>query len=143
MGSADFATERRDALDSICISCYVRVMAEVIATDEFLDWYESLSIKDIEAVLYSVELLAVQGTRLGFPHSSALQGTKYPFRELRVQSHGRPLRVIYAFDVVRDAVLIIGGDKTGDKRFYERLVPRAEKIWEQYVREMTEKGTKR
>jgi hypothetical protein len=45
------------------------------------------------------------------------------------------IRIIYSFDRDRDAVLIIGGDKTGDDRFYERIIPRAEAIWEQYLRE--------
>jgi len=40
-------------------------------------------------------------------------------RELRVQCGGRPLRVFYAFDPTRSAILIIGGDKTGDNRFYD------------------------
>jgi hypothetical protein len=44
-------------------------------------------------------------------------------RELRVQSSGKPLRVFYAFDPRRMAILLIGGDKTSDKRFYERMVP--------------------
>jgi hypothetical protein len=45
-------------------------------------------------------------------------------RELRVQSGGRSLRVFYAFDPRRSAILLIGGDKTGDDRFYERTVVR-------------------
>ena len=40
-------------------------------------------------------------------------------RELRVQSGGRPIRVFYAFDPRRMAILLIGGDKTGDDRFYD------------------------
>jgi hypothetical protein len=40
-------------------------------------------------------------------------------RELRVQSGGRSLRVFYAFDPTRSAILIIGGDKTRDNRFYD------------------------
>jgi hypothetical protein len=32
-------------------------------------------------------------------------------------------------------VLLIGGDKKGDDRFYERMIPVAERIWEQYLRE--------
>jgi hypothetical protein len=58
-------------------------------------------------------------------------------RELRIQSLGRPLRVIYAFDPLRQAVLILGGDKTGDDRFYERMIPRSEKIWERYLQELS------
>jgi hypothetical protein len=44
--------------------------------------------------------------------------------------------VLYAFDPVRRAVLLIGGDKTGDNRFYERLVPIAERIFAQYLKEI-------
>ena len=44
-------------------------------------------------------------------------------RELRIQSEGRPLRVFYAFDPRRSAILLIGGDKTGDDRSYERMIP--------------------
>ncbi|HVV16913.1 MAG TPA: hypothetical protein VHH90_06890 [Polyangia bacterium] len=39
------------------------------------------------------------------------------------------------FDFERAAVLLIGGDKTGDERFYDRMIPIAERIWEQYKRE--------
>jgi hypothetical protein len=49
-------------------------------------------------------------------------------RELRVQSGGRPLRVFYAFDPRRSAILLIGGDKTGDGRFYERMIPIADAL---------------
>lgn len=56
-------------------------------------------------------------------------------RELRIQSNGRPLRVFYAFDPKRQAVLLIGGDKTGDARFYDRMIPTAERIWKEYLDE--------
>jgi hypothetical protein len=42
---------------------------------------------------------------------------------------------VYLFDVTRDAVLLTGGDKTGDDRFYERMVPLADAIWETYRKE--------
>ena len=44
-------------------------------------------------------------------------------------------RIIYAFDPRRQAGLILGGDKTGDKRFYEWIIPKAEAIWERYLEE--------
>ena len=75
------------------------------------------------------------GVALPFPFSSALAGSRYPLRELRIQSGGRPLRVLYIFDPRRDALLLIGGDKTGDDRFYERLIPQAERLWEIYQKE--------
>lgn len=110
-------------------------MTEVIATDEFVDWYESLNSDDRAAVDRYVGLLEDRGIALGFPYSSALKGTTFPLRELRVQSGGRPLRPIYCFDPNREAVLLIGGNKTGDDRFYEEIIPEAERIWRQYLAE--------
>jgi hypothetical protein len=43
--------------------------------------------------------------------------------------------VFYAFDPARQAVLLIGGDKTGDDRFYERMIPLSERIWAEYLKE--------
>ncbi len=60
----------------------------------------------------------------------------FELRELRVQHEGRPYRVLYAFDPARVAYLLIGGDKTGDKRWNERMIPKAEAIYAQHLREM-------
>jgi hypothetical protein len=54
-------------------------------------------------------------------------------REMRVQSGGRPLRIFYAFDPRRSAILLIGGDKTGDKRFYERMIPIADTLYDEHL----------
>jgi len=85
------------------------------------------------AVARVVGLLEIKGTTLGYPYSSAIEGSRYPLRELRIQSGGRPLRVFYAFDPLRQAVLLLGGDKTGDNRFYIAMIPRVEAIWEAYL----------
>jgi len=79
-------------------------------------------------------LLEARGISLGFPYASAIIGSQHPLRELRIQSKGRPLRVFYAFDPKRQAVLLLGGDKTGNDRFYETEVPRAEKLWVEYLK---------
>jgi len=57
-------------------------------------------------------------------------------RELRSQCEGRPLRTFYAFDPKRTAILLIGGDKTGDDRFYNVMVPIADKIYDNYLKEI-------
>ena len=113
-------------------------MVEVIATDEFAQWFLDLEQADALAVDRSVGLLAQMGIALRHPHTSAIKGSRFPLRELRVKARGKPLRVFYAFDPDRQAVLLIGGDKSGDKRFYEVYIPRAEKIWEQYLAERGE-----
>jgi hypothetical protein len=54
-------------------------------------------------------------------------------RELRVQHQGRPYRVLYVFDPRRVAILLLGGDKTGDDRWYERNVPLADRLYDNYL----------
>ncbi|HKH43482.1 MAG TPA: type II toxin-antitoxin system RelE/ParE family toxin [Thermoanaerobaculia bacterium] len=110
-------------------------MVEVLGTTEFEEWFLDLDARDTVAVVRMVGLLEARGLALGFPYSSAIVGSRYALRELRIQSAGRPLRIVYAFDPKRQAVLILGGDKTGDDRFYERMIPQAETIWERYLRE--------
>lgn len=51
---------------------------------------------------------------------------------------GRPLRIFYAFDPRRIAILLIGGDKTGDDRFYERYVPWADQLYDEHLAELKE-----
>ncbi len=108
---------------------------EVIVTDEFAGWYADLSDAHRESVIHSVGLLERMGTQLPFPHSSDLKGTRYAFRELRVKAQRAQIRIAYAFDPARNAVLILGGAKVGDDRFYRWLIPQAESIWEQYLKE--------
>lgn len=91
----------------------------------------------------SVGLLETYGVTLPFPHSSAIEGASFALRELRTQVKGDPLRTLYAFDPVRQAVLLIGGDKSGDDRFYERIIPVAEKIWSDYLEETGQKKPKK
>ena len=61
-------------------------------------------------------------------------------RELRVQHQGRPYRVFYAFDPRRAAILLIGGDKTGDSRFYERLTPIADRLFDEHLEQLKREG---
>jgi hypothetical protein len=111
------------------------VATEVIVTDEFKAWYDALSEAEQDRVAVSVDLLEARGVTLPFPYSSAIKGASFALRELRTQAEGDPLRTLYAFDPSRQAVLLIGGDKTGDDRFYERVIPIAEKIWSHYLEE--------
>lgn len=108
---------------------------EVIYTDEFGAWFESLSEVEQDRVFCSVGLLEAYGVTLPFPHSSAIKGATFALRELRTQAEGDPLRTFYAFDPSRNAVLLMGGDKTGEDRFYEHMIPLAEKIWKGYLAE--------
>src|ERR1035438_2648923 len=77
----------------------------------------------------------------GFPHSSKVGSSRYPqMRELRTQSAGRPLRALYAFNPLRSAILLIGGEKTGDDRWYEKFVPLADRLFEEHLVELKKEG---
>jgi hypothetical protein len=114
---------------------------EVEFTDEFRDWYEdSLSASEQEDVARVVEMLERAGPMLPFPYSSGIQGSKFAhMRELRIQHEGRPYRVLYAFDPLRSALLLLGGEKTGDDRWYDRIVPKADALYERHLRQIAGK----
>jgi hypothetical protein len=63
-------------------------------------------------------------------------------RELRVQVHGRPFRVLYAFDPKRAAILLVGGDKTGDDRWYATNVPIADRLYDRHLLELKKEAMK-
>lgn len=114
---------------------------EVEYTNEFGAWWMTLTIAEQDDVNALVTLLEQRDARLGFPHSSGINGSRHShMRELRVQSGGKPIRVFYAFDPVRSAILLIGGDKTGDDRFYERFVPVADDLYDQHLAELRKDG---
>jgi hypothetical protein len=108
---------------------------EVEYTNEFEEWWNRLSEKQQTDVAVSVALLEHRGPLLPFPHSSAVFGSKHNhMRELRTQSEGRPLRILYAFDPRRTAILLIGGEKTGDNRWYDVFVPIADRLYDEHLR---------
>lgn len=114
---------------------------EVEFTDEFGQWWMTLSEEQQDNVAYSVSLLAEVGPNLGFPHSSKVTGSRFrAMRELRTQSGGRPLRTLYVFDPLRTAILLIGGEKTGNDRWYEQFVPVADRIYQDYLNEFRREG---
>ena len=114
---------------------------EVEFTDEFETWWNGLDDDEQESVATVVGLLRSEGVSLRFPHSSGIQGSPLShMRELRIQHHGDPYRVLYAFDPRRMAVLLIGGNKTGDDRWYDALVPKADDIYDALIEELEKEG---
>jgi hypothetical protein len=110
---------------------------EVEFTEEFGAWWETLTENQQEDVAHCVGLLAELGPTLGFPYSSKVNASRHDhMRELRVQSAGKPLRTLYAFNPLRAAILLLGGDKTGDDRWYEKFVPVADRLYDQHLDEL-------
>lgn len=115
---------------------------DVEHTDEFEGWFVELAEADQDAIDFTVDLLIAQGSQLRFPHSSGINNSRHShMRELRVQSEGKPLRIFYAFDPRRSAILLIGGDKTGDDRFYERMIPVADDLYDVHLTELKQEGS--
>jgi hypothetical protein len=61
-------------------------------------------------------------------------------RELRIQHSGKPYRVLYAFDPRRVAILLLGGTKAGDDRWYEKSIPEADALYESHLEELRSEG---
>src|ERR1700730_14160437 len=104
----------------------------VEVTDEFREWWAALTeAEQVDGDSYE-RGLAKRRPMFAYPYSSDVKQSKHEhMRELRPQSGGSPLIVFYAFDPRRTAILLIGGDKTGNDRFYEPFVPVADRVYEE------------
>ena len=110
-------------------------------TDEFGNWWTKLDEEEQVSITATVQLLEQAGPNLPFPHSSGIENSKHShMRELRIQHQGRPYRILYAFDPRRCAVLLIGGDKTGNNRWYQEFIPAADKLYDALLKELKKEG---
>jgi len=114
---------------------------DVEYTDEFEEWWNGLTGEEQEDVRAKVILLRRDGPLLRRPHSDIIASSKHPnMKELIVQYSGKPYRVLYAFDPRRCAILLIGGDKTGDERWYKRFVPIADRLYDEHIATLKKEG---
>lgn len=110
-------------------------------TDEFGAWWDRLSEAEQESIAASVQLLEEKGPLLGYPHSSEIKASRIKhLRELRTQHTGRPYRTLYAFDPRRSVILLLGGNKTGNDRWYKINIPLAEKLYDKHLEELKKQG---
>jgi hypothetical protein len=114
---------------------------DVEYTDEFGYWWRELSESQQEDVGAYVYLLESRGPSLPHPYSSGIETSRHShMRELRVQSAGQPIRILYAFDPRRTAILLIGGEKAGIDRWYEKYVPVADRLYDEHLQELRREG---
>ena len=116
---------------------------EVEYTDEFEEWWEALDADEQDSVAMVVGLLETRGPQLSFPYSSGIQNSRHSgMRELRIQHRGDPYRVFYTLLTPRrSALLLLGGKKTGDDRWYEKNVPQADRLFDEYLNIFEEEGS--
>jgi hypothetical protein len=120
-------------------------MWEVEYTDQFGTWFETLDEEDQDAVIARVELLETLGPALGRPAVDSVHQSRHSnLKELRAE---RSLRVLFAFDPRRTAVLLIGGVKSPDdphspnwNRWYDHYVPIADDLYDAHIAELQEEG---
>ena len=120
-------------------------MWDVEYTDQFDDWYQALTDEDQDAVIARVELLESVGPALGRPVVDNVHQSRHPnMKELRAE---RAIRVLFAFDPRRSAILLIGGDKSPDdpssanwNEWYDHYTPIADDLYDTYLDELREEG---
>jgi hypothetical protein len=112
-------------------------MWDVTTTDEFDQWFAELPADGQTEVIAKVNLLKAFGPQLKRPHADTLNGSKHPnMKELRADARNLRLRIAFAFDPKRRAILLIGGNKLGvsQQRFYKQLIAKADDLYESQVK---------
>jgi hypothetical protein len=108
----------------------------VATTDDFDEWFVSLDQEGQAEVMAKVELLILLGPRLGRPHADTLNGSRHAnMKELRADTSDKVMRVAFAFDPNRAAILLVAGDKSGvnQKRFYKQLISKADELYDAHL----------
>lgn len=115
----------------------------VVMTDVARGWFASLSKRDRKRIADAMEELRRSGPMLGRPTADRIRSSRHHnMKELR--SVGGHLRALYAFDPRRRAIVLLGGDKSGDwSGWYERNVPRADALYDEYLRTIDEEDGRR
>lgn len=102
-------------------------------------WLHSLDQDSLEQVVAAIELLEERGPQLGRPIVDTVTSSRHRnMKELRPGSSGRSeLRVLFAFDPERSAVMLIAGDKAGNwTRWYKKNIPLADDIFDHHLRKL-------
>ena len=114
---------------------------EIESSTEYLEWWQDLSLAQQKSVDRLLKQLIEVGPHLSARYSKKVVSSRHGrMRELRVQSGGRPLRVFYAFDPRQAGILLIGGDKTGNDRFYVESVHIADGIYDRHLEDLRREG---
>lgn len=114
---------------------------EIEGTDEFVAWFDALDASEQADVIAVVDLLEEEGPHLGHPYTSGVRQSAHShLRELRIQHAGQPYRVLFAWDPRRTAILLLGGVKTGDDRWYSRHIPIADRLYDEHLHNLRKEG---
>ena len=108
---------------------------EVEYTDEWGEWWTALAEAEQDSLAATIGLLEEHGPALPYPYSSGVEASRHDhMRELRIQHRGKPYRILYAFDPRRMAILLIGGNKQGNDRWYATYIPVADRLYDEHLK---------
>lgn len=103
------------------------------------DWLTALDEDSREQVVAAIQILEDQGPQLGRPLVDTVVASRHRnMKELRPGSSGlSELRILFAFDPERSAILLLAGDKAGNwSRWYRQNIPMADKIFDEHLRRL-------
>jgi hypothetical protein len=117
------------------------VSFEIIRTSEADRWIAKLGERQQHVLAGTLELLARDGPNLGRPLADRIGHSRvHKLKELRVPTSN--MRVLFAFDSKRRAVLLVGGDKTNEwQRWYRSAIPAAEQLLARHERTLGKEVT--
>ena len=107
----------------------------VLFTECFHEWLFQQDEETQDSVFAAIARLQLAGPHLARPYADTLKDSKYAnMKELRIQHQGKPLRAFFAFDPLRQAIVLCAGDKSNDKQFYKKMLMLAENEYAAYLR---------
>lgn len=116
-------------------------MNDLLHDEDFALWLKTLPRPQIAAILKIAAYLREFGPTLGRPYVGKINGSEFSnMKELRVQIAGAPWRVLFAFDPNRTPILLVGGEKTGEKRWYEKHIPIADARYRRHLEGLKSQG---
>lgn len=109
-------------------------------TDQFGSWWATLMVDEQRAIAAAMELLSRDGPALGRPIVDTLTGSRHPNMK-EVRPPATHLRVFFAFDPRRMAILLIGGNKEHRwQEWYRTFIPVADNLYDQHLQELRREG---
>ncbi len=113
---------------------------EIEYTDEFGEWWDELDRVTRRRIISAVESLEERGPGLGRPLVDSIRGSRHSnMKELRPIGGG--IRILFAFDPRRMAILLIGGDKTGRwNQWYVDMIPIADQLYDEHLEILRKEG---
>jgi hypothetical protein len=110
---------------------------QIIEHVQYTQWFEEQEEGLQDEILAIVGLLKCEGPTLSRPYADTLEASQHSnMKELRIQYCGDPWRILFAFDPKRSAILLLGGNKAGNARWYQENIPIADQRFTEHLNQL-------